>query len=141
VRAALFSVALLWLAHGSPASAEDLTGYTGPQLYSQFCASCHGRQGHGDGPVASSLKVEVPDLTRIAARQGGKFPDDKIRAIIDGRTILMAHGSRTMPIWGMAFRVASGQTPQAEFQTQAMIGQLMEFLRSIQHPPASAQPQ
>ena len=55
---------------------DPLLSYTGPQLYQRFCASCHGPQAYGDGPVAATLKVMVPDLTRIARRQqGGEFPE------------------------------------------------------------------
>ena len=27
----------------------------GAKLYAQYCASCHGAKGHGDGPVAATL--------------------------------------------------------------------------------------
>jgi len=46
--------------------ARDFSGYTGVQLYKRFCSSCHGDQARGNGTVAKSLKIEVPDLTRIA---------------------------------------------------------------------------
>src|SRR5689334_2078215 len=82
---------------GEDSHAQDL--YTGAELYRAYCASCHGTTGRGDGPVASSMKVEVPDLTRIAARQG-HFPTEQVRRIIGGRTTLPPHGSRDMPVWG-----------------------------------------
>jgi mono/diheme cytochrome c family protein len=59
--------------------AEDLSAYDGSQLYQRFCASCHGVHGLGDGSVAPSLKISVPDLTHIARRHGGKFPTDVVR--------------------------------------------------------------
>lgn len=119
------------LAHAGPL--EDLANYTGVELYQEHCASCHGEQGHGDGPVALSLKVGVPDLTRIAARQAGKFPADRVRSVIDGRTPLAPHGTRNMPVWGWAFRASTTSTdPQAEYRTQALIGLLVDYLRSIQ---------
>ncbi len=112
---------------------EDLANYTGVELYKEHCASCHGEQGHGDGPVALSLRVGVPDLTRIAARQGGAFPVDRVRSVIDGRTPLAPHGTRNMPVWGWAFRASSTSTDaQAEYRTQALIGLLVDYLRSIQ---------
>ena len=112
---------------------EDLSNYTGAELYQEHCASCHGEGGRGDGPVSLSLKVEVPDLTRIGARQGGVFPVDRIRSVIDGRTPVPAHGTRSMPIWGWAFRASStGGDPQAEYRTQALIGLLVDYLHSLQ---------
>jgi mono/diheme cytochrome c family protein len=44
----------------------------GPALSKAYCASCHGADGKGDGPMAKSLKVKPADLTRIAARNGGR---------------------------------------------------------------------
>lgn len=112
---------------------EDLANYTGVELYQEHCASCHGERAHGDGPVALSLKVAVPDLTRIAARQRGAFPVDRVRSVIDGRVPLAAHGTRNMPVWGWAFRASTTNTgPQAEYRTQALIGLLVDYLRSIQ---------
>src|SRR5262245_5863391 len=53
------------------AHAADPLAMSGQDLYRRYCAACHGTSGEGNGPVASSLKVQVPDLTRIAQRQGG----------------------------------------------------------------------
>ena len=39
-----------------------------------------------------------PDLTRIAERRGGWFPEVLVREFIDGR--FAVHGTRTMPVWG-----------------------------------------
>lgn len=54
--------------------------------------------------MAQSLKVHPPDLTRIAARNGGKFPLARIERIISGEDQLpAAHGTREMPLWGPIF--------------------------------------
>ncbi len=128
---AMLACAVSGRAHAGPL--EDLANYTGVELYQEHCASCHGEQGHGDGPVALSLKVGVPDLTGIAARQGGAFPVDRVRSVIDGRIPLAPHGTRNMPVWGWAFRASSTSSdPQAEYRTQALIGLLVDYLRSIQ---------
>ena len=115
-------------------AAQELTGYTGHDLYKEYCASCHGVEGHGNGPVASSLKGKVPELTRIAARHGGTFPADQVRTIIDGRTSLAAHGTQDMPVWGWAFRAAGANEPQNEYRVQGLIGLLVEYLSTIQKP-------
>lgn len=131
LRAAI--LACMGFAHAHAGPFEELTNYTGVELYQEHCASCHGAQAHGDGPVALSLRVAVPDLTRIAAREGGKFPVDRVRSVIDGRTPLAPHGTRNMPVWGWAFRASTTSTdPQAEYRTQALIGLLADYLRSIQ---------
>ena len=114
------------------ARAEDLSSYTGVGLYRTYCASCHGVDGHGDGPVAPSLKVEVPDLTRIARRQGGRFPAEQLRKIIDGRTTVPPHGTRTMPVWGQAFSAAGGGDSRSAAQASRLVDLLVQYLQSIQ---------
>lgn len=127
------AVALSITAAGS-ACGQETHGYTGPSLYKTYCASCHGVDGKGNGPVASSLKVEVPDLTRIAARHGGQFPAAQIRKIIDGRTTRPPHGPRDMPVWGDAFRITGGDDVEAQKRATELIELLTEYLRSIQTP-------
>jgi mono/diheme cytochrome c family protein len=56
----------------------------GAVLYKTYCAVCHGIRGDGTGPMAPALKSAVPDLTRIASRNGGVFPNMRIQQIIDG---------------------------------------------------------
>jgi len=76
----------------------------GPALFSAYCAVCHGKDLKGGGPMAGSLKVKPPDLTRIALRNGGKFPMARVQRIISGEEPLPAsHGPREMPVWGPIF--------------------------------------
>lgn len=35
----------------------------GARLYPEHCASCHGTEGHGDGPAAAGLRIPPADLT------------------------------------------------------------------------------
>ena len=79
------------LASSSVALAADYVEMSGKDLYVRFCASCHGASGRGDGPVASSFKAEVPDLTLIAQRAKGAYPRDRIDKIIDGLTECWFH--------------------------------------------------
>ncbi len=122
-----------WHAH-----AADYASRSGEELYKQFCASCHGITGHGDGPVANSLKVEVPDLTLIARRQGGTFPRDRIEKIIDGRFIIAAHGTRTMPIWGEQFSSLEIGNPEAERMTRTLTIRLADYVWALQRPDPNA---
>jgi hypothetical protein len=36
----------------------------------------------------------------LAKRNDGEFPIAAVNEIIDGRTLIAAHGTREMPIWG-----------------------------------------
>jgi hypothetical protein len=103
------------------------------ELYQRLCSSCHGVTGKGDGPIASLIKTGVPDLTRLAARDGGEFPTEDVRWTIDGRWDRRAHGARDMPVWGWQLYSAPGTDDPAErARTNSMIDRLVEYLRSIQ---------
>jgi mono/diheme cytochrome c family protein len=132
VAIATLMVLILLLIATVAARAQDFSTYSGAQLYSRFCAACHGDKGMGDGIVASSFNIMVPDLTRIARRQGGKFPEEQVRRIIDGRKTLPPHGSREMPVWGYEFRAQSSSKPDPQQTTEDMVSRLSDYLRSIQ---------
>ncbi len=119
----------------------SLTDYSGAELYQQFCSACHGPTAHGDGPVAATLNVMVPDLTRLAERHGGRFPVDQVRAMIDGRSLIAAHGTRTMPVWGYEFWVTEGADRQAEADARQVINRLVLYLESVQAPDVRGLPQ
>ena len=106
--------------------------YNGDQLFQRFCASCHGPQGYGDGPVAPSLKVLIPDLTELTKRAGGRFPADRVHEIIDGRAVLTAHGTRPMPVWGYELEAQVPPDQSGRAVAQGLIDRLVEHLRSIQ---------
>src|SRR5687767_11954752 len=87
-------------AQPTPTPAADAVATRGAVLYRIHCASCHGVEGKGDGPVAPALRKKPADLTALARRAEGKFPEEKVQSFIDGRTELDAHGGREMPVWG-----------------------------------------
>jgi mono/diheme cytochrome c family protein len=110
----------------------DLTDYSGGELFLQFCSACHGESARGDGPVASSLNVLVPDLTRLAERREGRFPTSEVRDVIDGRALVVAHGTRTMPVWGYEFWIEEGADAPAEADARELIDRLVRYVLSVQ---------
>jgi mono/diheme cytochrome c family protein len=118
-----------WLA---PASAKDLSQKNGPELYQRLCAGCHGERGLGDGIIGTYFKMQPPDLTTLAQKNGGQFPADYVRKIIDGRETPGAHGSRQMPIWGLALYDTDAKDAREEQQVNEMIDRLVEHLRTLQ---------
>lgn len=122
------------------AFAQGFAAYSGEELYQRFCAACHGAEGRGDGPVASSLAVLVPDLTRLFQRRGNRFPAAEIREVIDGRSVVIAHGTRYMPVWGYEFWVEEGGDVVAEEEARIMIDRLVNYLESIQYAMDPAEP-
>ncbi|HVS15574.1 MAG TPA: c-type cytochrome [Thermoanaerobaculia bacterium] len=126
---ALAAVAVA-LAAQQPAEIDRSAAAVGSSLFRSYCASCHGDGAVGDGAVAEYLKIKPADLTHIAARNGGSFPFAQVVKIIDGREQVKGHGHGEMPVWGDAFRIASGGA--TEEQAQRKIGQLAHYLWSIQ---------
>jgi mono/diheme cytochrome c family protein len=94
--------------------AKPLTSLQGQDIYREYCAVCHGKEGKGDGPAARALKKAPADLTTITKRYG-EFPrktlEETILAENEPRPI--AHGSRDMPIWGPIFRASGGRDVEA----------------------------
>jgi mono/diheme cytochrome c family protein len=107
----------------------------GSQLFQALCASCHGAQGWGNGPVAPLLVSPPPDLTLIAQRHSGFFPAVDVEKAIDGRSERVAHGTRSMPVWGQQlYFSADPNDAQARAHADEAIRVLSEYIRSIQQP-------
>ena len=102
----------------------------GASIFRNYCATCHGLDGRGNGPVSKALKREVPDLTRLSQRNDGAFPAIHVRNTIMFGTddLLPAHGSKEMPIWGPIFH-------EIEFDRDlghVRLENITKYLQSIQ---------
>ncbi len=95
-------------------------------MFDSYCAACHGKGGTGDGPAAKGLSKAPADLTRIAARNGGTYPDVKVKRYIEGADEIPAHGSRDMPMWGELFRSLNRDTAQIRVQA------LSDYIKGMQ---------
>ena len=98
---------LALVAASSFAMAGDKVNEAAKADYVAYCASCHGVDGTGNGPLADTLKVRPADLTVISKKNGGHFPYTMLRKTIEGRELGLAraHGPREMPVWGPVFSV------------------------------------
>lgn len=113
------------------ASANAGDGNPGREAYFKYCSACHGADGRGNGVVAGSLRSKPSDLTQLAKRHGGTFPSADVKEIIDGRTRVEAHGSRTMPVWGKVFgKERTSMAPEAHIRSQVQL--ITDYLTSIQ---------
>jgi mono/diheme cytochrome c family protein len=109
-------------AHGAEAA--------GSGLYINHCAACHGARGEGDGPIAMLLTVTVPNLRELEKRNGGTFPTEAVKAYVDGRNTVTAHGNRIMPVWGDVFKAA---TAGDEPLVGTRIAVLVAFIEELQY--------
>lgn len=102
----------------------------GRQMYMSYCASCHGADGRGRGPVASSLTIPPADLTRLSKNNNGKYPSDHVVSVLQSGTSTPGHGSAAMPVWGSIFAQMDGG--QRSLTKTLRISNLNDYLQSIQ---------
>lgn len=93
-------IALTFLVAGQAVGQDAAT--KGRETYMRYCATCHGLEARGNGPMAPVLILQPTDLTQLAANNGGVFPTVRVVMRIDGRQPLVSHGS-PMPIYGEFF--------------------------------------
>lgn len=134
--AAIFALATFVPAPGR-AGAESQSGTSGlptsaAQTFRVYCASCHGSGGEGDGPIAPTLIHKPTDLTRLAEKNDGTFPKERVAAVIDGREQVATHGPREMPVWGDALVWPEEDTPERRAEVQRKIDELVKLIESMQ---------
>ena len=112
-----------------PLVPESLVGSVSFDLY---CASCHGRQGRGDGPTAASLRTRPADLTLLARNNRGTFPRDRVLSFVEGSARAAAHGTSDMPVWGPTLRALDGSDARVTVRLQNLVA----FIESMQQAPA-----
>lgn len=132
IKLLLFGVVVLCLQPQRGLAQEQEVLLTGQREYQYTCAVCHGQDGSGKGPLAELLKKPPPDLTQLRTNNGGQFPFWRVYRVIDGREEVMAHGTRTMPVWGAHFLSEAGGGPLDEERVLGRILSLVSYLESIQ---------
>jgi len=111
-----------------PASATSAA--SGKELFGAYCASCHGLDGKGNGPVAPVLKTQPANLTLLAQKNGGKFPAMRVMSSIQDVT-QNAHGSKEMPVWGPILGELEPPARRPAVVKQR-IGNLTRYIESLQ---------
>jgi mono/diheme cytochrome c family protein len=120
-QAALISA--LCLAGISPALSQS----NGQQEFERHCALCHGLDGRGSGPLADAMKLVPTDLTRLAARNNGEFPSNRVADVIRNGGAVLGHGSSAMLAWGNYF-AEKGQPKVAKERIAELVG----YIKSLQ---------
>jgi len=102
---------------------------SGKEMYTAYCAVCHGTDSKGGGPAASALKTRPTDLTLLSKGNGGEYPAMKVTSTIRGTSNLAAHGSQEMPVWGALFwNMSKGH----ETEVQQRVANLARYVESLQ---------
>ncbi|WP_299048249.1 cytochrome c [uncultured Tateyamaria sp.] len=127
-------IATFALICSAPLSAGAQDTSNGATLYQRHCATCHGVEARGDGPMRPALLLQPPGLRDLAARNDGVFPIARVVSRIDGRDPLVSHGS-PMPVYGWYFEgedtALKAETGQPILTSKPIVD-LMAYLESIQ---------
>lgn len=110
------------------ASTQPTDGPSGRQTYREYCATCHGENAKGGGPMATALKTPPTDLTTLAKKNGGKFPYEYVGGVVRFGKPISAHGSSDMPVWGPIFNMVDFD----EMTVRKRVRNLCEYLASLQ---------
>ena len=123
---------------GLPISLSAQEHSYGKELFGQYCATCHGTDASGNGPLTEIMLEKPSDLTQLASSNQanpGEFPMLKVIHIIDGRTGLRGHGG-SMPPYGevfMAQELEDRELVGAVLETRGRILSLALYLESLQN--------
>jgi len=101
----------------------------GRGFYLAYCANCHAADAHGAVTTRQHL---APDLTLIAARDG-RFDPIHVAQQVGGR---FRDCNTEMPCWVKVLR--RGGRADGEGYADGRVFALVEYLRSIQPPPAAS---
>jgi len=131
LKSTLVAFAMLPALLPAVASAEDAgVVEAGKNRFIQYCAVCHGEDAKGNGPFATLLNKQPPDLTVLTKNNGGSFPFNRIFDAIDGRSGLHgAHGTKDMPIWGGEWK---GSSVASETALRGRVLEMIIYLQSVQ---------
>ena len=108
---------------------KQTSAASGKEMYSQYCAPCHGRDGKGAGPAASSMKTMPTDLTQLARKHEGKYPADSVAAVLKFGSGPASHGSVDMPVWGPLFKSLD---KYHESVVQQRLSNLVTYIEALQ---------
>lgn len=129
----VYAAALVATMTAAPAIAQDIA--EGQSLFQTYCATCHGLDAGGNGPMGPALLLRPTDLTQLQSENQGAFPLLRVIRRIDGRDPLVGHGS-PMPVFGTFFEgqdVALKTEAGQPVLTSQPVADIVAWLRSVQN--------
>jgi hypothetical protein len=82
----------------------------------------------GNGPVQPYTVAQAPDLTKIAIRNGGRFPAEQVVRTVDGQFDSPSPNSRHMPIRGYNLFTGEGDDEAAHQQVLDMEHRIVKYV-------------
>ncbi len=109
-------------------SASNPSPTSGREMFTTYCAPCHGMDGKGGGPAASVFRRRPSDLTKLAQKNRGKFPGAALAHELSD-VYQAPHGSREMPVWGPIFSEIS---PKSEAVGALRVANIVKYIETLQ---------
>ncbi len=106
-------------------SPEEAKLDAGGRTFARYGALCDGIDGTGAGPRAESLAAAPPDLTELAEGNGGTFPEERVKNVIENGGP-KGHGMMAMLAWGKVFNEDLGG------DSHKVIDDLTTYIKSLQ---------
>lgn len=97
----MFIIALCAVMLSTAPAARAADVEQGKKLYGQFCATCHGQSGKGDGPGAAALNPKPRDHTD--KEYMSKMSDEEMMKVIKNGGVSVGK-SPLMPPWGASLK-------------------------------------
>jgi len=123
-------------AQTTPNAARGINPAAGREIFREYCSVCHGVNGRGNGPAAEALRTAPSDLTKLSARNGGRFPASEVVSAIHNTRVIPAHGTPDMPMWGDVFRNVRIDRKKV---VDELVRNLTAYIESLQTPAPAAQ--
>lgn len=106
-------------------------GNNGKLMYASYCSSCHGLDGKGNGPTAAMLRKQPADLTTLSKNYRGRFPFERVKAVLEFGAAYQGQRTAPMPIWGPILAKSDPANPGQNMGMLRIIN-LNRYLESIQ---------
>ncbi len=143
----LSSAILCWFVVGSFSRATGVSThfylfvYTNPasgqEMYSQYCAGCHGTDGQGHGTAARYCTVPPADLASLAKKNHGLFPAKRVSQVLHSGTGKAPQGQGYMPVWAPLLKSMNRDKPDS---MELRNINLSKYVETLQAPPESPLP-
>jgi mono/diheme cytochrome c family protein len=111
---------------------QQTSAASGQQMFTTYCAACHGADGRGDGPAAKAMKIPPVDLTTLSKKNGGAFPSAHVSSVLQFGVENPAHGSAEMPVWGDLMQTMPSSNRDRSVVMHQRITNLTDYLKQIQ---------
>jgi|SRR5271165_5141242 len=108
---------------------KETSAASGKEMFNQYCASCHGTDGKGNGPAATAMKVPPTDLSQLSKKHDGKYPANTVAGILRFGSGPASHGSSDMPVWGPLFQSLD---KYHDAVIQQRISNLVSYIETLQ---------